>query len=150
MHLLGEDAGWRGRRVFFFSSRRRHTRFDCDWSSDVCSSDLWHGGVPRDLGTLGGWASHALAINGKGKVVGWSLEEPNYISHAFEWSDGVMIDLGSLAGHYSAAFAINAAGVIVGASTDANNVDHAVMWEGGPIEDLNQMIAPGSGWFLNM
>src|SRR2546430_4449198 len=23
----------------FFSSRRRHTRFDCDWSSDVCSSD---------------------------------------------------------------------------------------------------------------
>src|SRR5205085_9258219 len=23
-----------------FSSRRRHTRFDCDWSSDVCSSDL--------------------------------------------------------------------------------------------------------------
>src|SRR2546430_9309050 len=27
-------------RCFFFSSRRRHTRFDCDWSSDVCSSDL--------------------------------------------------------------------------------------------------------------
>src|SRR3989475_6783642 len=25
----------------FFSSRIRHTRFDCDWSSDVCSSDLW-------------------------------------------------------------------------------------------------------------
>src|SRR3972149_8273842 len=25
---------------FFFPSRRRHTRFDCDWSSDVCSSDL--------------------------------------------------------------------------------------------------------------
>src|SRR2546430_8641798 len=24
---------------FFFSSRRRHTIFDCDWSSDVCSSD---------------------------------------------------------------------------------------------------------------
>src|SRR5207237_1644521 len=25
---------------FFFSSRRRHTRFKCNWSSDVCSSDL--------------------------------------------------------------------------------------------------------------
>src|SRR5690242_21066868 len=25
---------------FFFSSRRRHTRLPCDWSSDVCSSDL--------------------------------------------------------------------------------------------------------------
>src|SRR2546430_12672590 len=35
---------------FFFSSRRRHTRFDCDWSSDVCSSDLSHSG--RRRGTL--------------------------------------------------------------------------------------------------
>src|SRR5690606_39928606 len=26
---------------FFFSSRRRHTRFSRDWSSDVCSSDLY-------------------------------------------------------------------------------------------------------------
>src|SRR5690606_40294881 len=29
--------------IFFFSSRRRHTRFSRDWSSDVCSSDL--GGI---------------------------------------------------------------------------------------------------------
>src|SRR5882762_11467214 len=34
--------------VFFFSSRRRHTRFKCDWSSDVCSSDLGCFGL-RDL-----------------------------------------------------------------------------------------------------
>src|SRR5256886_12273543 len=32
--------GYRCLYCFFFSSRRRHTRFDCDWSSDVCSSDL--------------------------------------------------------------------------------------------------------------
>src|SRR2546430_7004209 len=40
--LLGADTGiyWCGVMFFFFSSRRRHTRFDCDWSSDVCSSDL--------------------------------------------------------------------------------------------------------------
>src|SRR2546427_11081744 len=36
---------------FFFSSRRRHTRFDCDWSSDVCSSDLER--LERDLGRVG-------------------------------------------------------------------------------------------------
>src|SRR5256886_13682105 len=35
---------------FFFSSRRRHTRFDCDWSSDVCSSDLWD--EPDDVAAL--------------------------------------------------------------------------------------------------
>src|SRR5688572_26530744 len=34
---------------FFFSSRRRHTRFDCDWSSDVCSSDLEILGDPHNL-----------------------------------------------------------------------------------------------------
>src|SRR5438309_3883728 len=31
---------------FFFSSRRRHTRWNCDWSSDVCSSDLHVADVP--------------------------------------------------------------------------------------------------------
>src|SRR5205809_6590912 len=38
-----EDAGsswWLGLVLFFFSSRRRHTRCSRDWSSDVCSSDL--------------------------------------------------------------------------------------------------------------
>src|SRR3712207_7292414 len=32
--------------VIFFSSRRRHTRYWRDWSSDVCSSDLVHAGEP--------------------------------------------------------------------------------------------------------
>src|SRR5256886_7498007 len=44
--------------IFFFSSRRRHTRFDCDWSSDVCSSDLvpptWVG-ASFDTGSDVGW-----------------------------------------------------------------------------------------------
>src|SRR6266581_172854 len=34
---------------FFFSSRRRHTRWTGDWSSDVCSSDLGRGEALRDL-----------------------------------------------------------------------------------------------------
>src|SRR3989338_10441775 len=33
----------------FFSSRRRHTRWNCDWSSDVCSSDLGIWDCPRAL-----------------------------------------------------------------------------------------------------
>src|SRR2546430_5965938 len=41
---------------FFFSSRRRHTRFDCDWSSDVCSSDLRDGKEPRHSKELAGGA----------------------------------------------------------------------------------------------
>src|SRR5256885_5507767 len=38
------------RGLFFFSSRRRHTRLQGDWSSDVCSSDLHHG--PAGLAEL--------------------------------------------------------------------------------------------------
>src|SRR5256886_6559034 len=41
------SVGMFGVSVFFFSSRRRHTRFDCDWSSDVCSSDLMGVTVPE-------------------------------------------------------------------------------------------------------
>src|SRR2546430_8998173 len=44
---------------FFFSSRRRHTRFDCDWSSDVCSSDLVYGALltPKGMIVVDGWAA---------------------------------------------------------------------------------------------
>src|SRR2546428_13663425 len=38
--MYSQDCDWRARCFFFFSSRRRHTRSDRDWSSDVCSSDL--------------------------------------------------------------------------------------------------------------
>src|SRR5436309_11222812 len=49
--------------LFFFSSRRRHTIFSRDWSSDVCSSDLYFGGpVQTDRGFVlhepaGNWQS---------------------------------------------------------------------------------------------
>src|SRR2546429_5447011 len=48
------SPGWgsaRQTRVFFFSSRRRHTRCSRDWSSDVCSSDLggWNVNAGHDL-----------------------------------------------------------------------------------------------------
>src|SRR2546422_1450180 len=38
--------------VFFFSSRRRHTRCSRDWSSDVCSSDLGGRALPRPRGCV--------------------------------------------------------------------------------------------------
>src|SRR6266478_1409424 len=71
---------------FFFSSRRRHTRFDCDWSSDVCSSDL---GIASLLGRrlglrpeqvkslipVGTAAAIAAAFNTPLAAVLFSLEE---------------------------------------------------------------------------
>src|SRR2546430_11042953 len=56
---------------FFFASRRRHTRFDCDWSSDVCSSDLAFAtmnteeGAKAAIAALNGkdWKGRALTVN---------------------------------------------------------------------------------------
>src|SRR5207253_7988761 len=46
---------------FFFSSRRRHTRWPRDWSSDVCSSDLVSKGVKPELVKL-------VGLEGVGRV----------------------------------------------------------------------------------
>src|SRR5580698_1233165 len=58
---------------FFFSSRRRHTRLTCDWSSDVCSSDLLSGRmpttrkiwsqVPRSGVVVGGTVSRKVGVD---------------------------------------------------------------------------------------
>src|SRR2546426_9612961 len=49
---------------FFFSSRRRHTRLQGDWSSDVCSSDLRH------LGALRGVTYLCVPMMGQGEALG--------------------------------------------------------------------------------
>ena len=108
----------------------------------------WHDGTVTDLGTLGGWASHAYDINDAGKIVGWSMEDPNYISHAFEYVDGVMVDLGTLGGVYSAAFAINNQGLVVGTSTTSAAKQHAVLFDGATMIDLNSLIPADAGWLL--
>src|SRR5690606_40478033 len=48
--------------VFFFSSRRRHTRFSRDWSSDVCSSDLRAPATRRPQRAEPGGDEHGRAI----------------------------------------------------------------------------------------
>src|SRR5256886_4848797 len=59
---------------FFFSSRRRHTRFDCDWSSDVCSSDLRYSRgyiviAPEYRGSIGYGKTYYDAIDYGGNEV---------------------------------------------------------------------------------
>src|SRR4051812_15354236 len=73
-------------RFFFFSSRRRHTRLTCDWSSDVCSSDLRISGVPviagdRELDPWrgrgeGGVRGHVLAPRPDALTAAWHIMDP--------------------------------------------------------------------------
>src|SRR5260370_16881486 len=66
-HLHTDSYGYYSQYLlftrFFFSSRRRHTRFKCDWSSDVCSSDLpGPGGKPLYPESLG----HPSTVSNRG------------------------------------------------------------------------------------
>src|SRR5256885_8381566 len=58
--------------VFFFSSRRRHTRLQGDWSSDVCSSDLLVG-IDRAPSCEGTWAE--LAWDWDAPAEAWHVAE---------------------------------------------------------------------------
>src|ERR1022692_284637 len=54
---------------FFFSSRRRHTRLQGDWSSDVCSSDLYGSARPlTELVTSVLFIPHDIAVDTGGNV----------------------------------------------------------------------------------
>src|SRR5690606_39529964 len=65
----------RGHGNFFFSSRRRHTRFSRDWSSDVCSSDLsWfipyaQGGSLEDVCAYGMNQDCGLLVNSTRSII---------------------------------------------------------------------------------
>jgi uncharacterized repeat protein (TIGR01451 family) len=98
---------------------------------------LWQNGVPLDLGTLGGDAARAVAVNDSSQIVG-NAQLADGTFHAFLWQSGVMTDLGAFE-----ATAINGAGQIVGEADG-----RAVIWDNGTLTDLNDLIPPGSGWLL--
>src|SRR6476661_10975156 len=70
------------RSFFFFSSRRRYTRFKCDWSSDVCSSDLAGNTLTRrsrlrtTVATIDGQATRRAARGSGERRVGKECRSP--------------------------------------------------------------------------
>src|SRR5262249_62074870 len=66
--------------VFFFSSRRRHTRLVSDWSSDVCSSDL-----ARGHGDTAGRSGFSCDVRGRGMG---EAGIPHSLSNTGIWRDG--------------------------------------------------------------
>src|SRR2546430_10118242 len=68
--------------LFFFSSRRRHTRFDCDWSSDVCSSDLVLRGRGYDAATGIPYGPVVEALRGALAAPGLGGAAPEWLTEA--------------------------------------------------------------------
>jgi probable HAF family extracellular repeat protein len=114
---------------------------------------LWSDGVMKDLGTLGGDNSEAVWVNDAGVIAG-SSDLPgisgSQTHDAVVWINGKIQDLGTVPGDpCSRGRGINARGQVVGGSSDCANFLHAFIWENdGPMQDLNTLIASGSGWQL--
>jgi probable HAF family extracellular repeat protein len=97
---------------------------------------IWKGGDPLDLGTLGGTDARAFGMNAAGDAVGWASLTPGGFYHGFIHEGVAMTDGGSLDGSYSELDAINGAGIAVGFAQIGLGVDHAVLWDGAQLHDL--------------
>src|SRR5260221_5223137 len=73
-------SAWRSLLFFFFSSRRRHTRSLCDWSSDVCSSDLPGFALPP-AGMVAWWRAENNALDALGA-------NPGFLSNGVAFAAG--------------------------------------------------------------
>ena len=122
----------------------------------------WKHGKIFDLGTLGGNASYATAINNRGQVVGEALNTipDSYATafggpafpvatqfRAFLWQHGVMHDLGTLGGNDAGALHVNERGQVAGASytnttpnptTGIPTID-PFFWENGKMVDIGTL-----------
>ncbi|MFO0811489.1 MAG: PEP-CTERM sorting domain-containing protein [Gemmataceae bacterium] len=99
------------------------------------------------LGTLGGQNTVGFAINDAGQIVGYS-ETAAGETHAFRYSDGFgIVDLGTVAGTSgSLARGMNNQGDVVGQS----GTRAFLFRDGLGMADLNGLIDPTSGWFLQV
>src|SRR6266481_5841590 len=66
--------------MFFFSSRRRHTRWNCDWSSDVCSSDLVLPATGQNLRTVFRGKNACVAAGSPGALCAGKILTPSTTS----------------------------------------------------------------------
>src|SRR2546430_16347805 len=84
------------RCLFFFSSRRRHTRFDCDWSSDVCSSDLdgTHWRFTKEGGVRIRDAVSVEALSEAGGSILLYVNTPRAVGDRKSVVEGKSVDLG--------------------------------------------------------
>jgi len=114
---------------------------------------VWNNGKMIQMGTLGGAWSQAYAINNKGQITGIAYTTNDLEAHAFLANCGgcKLQDLGTIEGKTSTTwgFGINDAGVVVGQSTSNSGAGYvAFIYSNGKMQDLNKLIAAGSGWVL--
>ena len=108
-----------------------------------------------DLGTLGGGASAAMAVNAAGRVAGNAdVTADGTTSYAFQTPGPSPMSpansLDAFGGVYSFAFGINTSGQVVGEADDAADSAHAFLYtHTAGMQDLENLIPANSGWMFS-
>ena len=108
---------------------------------------IWHNGIKRNLGTLGGTDSCALWVNQRGQAAGHSFTDsivnPDTgfpTIHPFLWEHDRMLDLGTLGGTLAVAGSLNNRGQVVGNSNLTGDLTaHPFLWERGSMKDIGTL-----------
>ena len=106
-------------------------------------SFIWHNGVMRDIGTLGGPDAVSTTLNARGQITGQSYTNATAnpatgvpTLDPFLWQNGHMRDLGTLGGTFAMANWINSPGDVVGFSLTADQAFRGFLWRHGTMTDL--------------
>ena len=122
--------------------------------ASVASEDVhafaFANGTMTDLGTLGGSYSGSFEINNSNQILGCSSLTNDITYHGFIHENGILTDLGTLGGPNTFPYDLNNLGQVVGQSETATNGFRAFLWQSGSMVDLNTLLAPGSGWILEL
>ena len=107
-------------------------------------------GQPQYIGSLGGTETQPEAINSGGDIAGFGTTTGNVTTHAFLYNGSIMLDLGVLSGTVlSDAFDLNDQDDVVGLCEYNDGSTRAFLYTAsGGMQDLNGLIAPAAGWFL--
>lgn len=138
MNESGQVVGYSSTSWKFIGDLRNGMRTFLSYPADINEAGQVVGGrtfldsqlAARDLGTLGGSNTSAVALNDAGQVTGESATAGNQQWRAFIWdATNGMRSLGTLGGAYSGATDINEAGQVVGWSRTAEGHLHAFLWD---------------------
>ncbi|MBU0753981.1 MAG: hypothetical protein KJ645_02505 [Planctomycetes bacterium] len=151
---LGALDGMGGTEPYDMNEQGQVVGNSVSYANGFSHAFLWKDGIMSDLhdpSVIKGYVSTAWAVNDFGAAVGtaaFDAADPHGETAAL-WDQGEVFNLGTLGGGYSMARDINDHGTVVGDSFTAAFEQRAfILYKGGEMIDLNQMIDPATGWVI--